>query len=470
MLIKISMRYMHLLFGALVLAGLWACNAERDAQPVTYKAPEVEFTMTSDVIDAVVGKPVSFSARVISGDKVSVSWFIDEVLTSSSQSFNYVFEDPGVHTVLFEARNGAGVVSRNYTVSVSDRLSIHLSVGDSTVVKRLQLNNLMVAAIVEYGQDVTHEWSLDGVVVGHEALFGPYKLTEIRDYEVRYRGFNSLNEDAPFEKTFTVAVQERPLEVSFSLPDAIVGHLWGKTLAISTVVLFGDYDVQQKWYLKNDALEDAQEVEMGSAPNFSYRFMEEGTYTLRYEAANAKAERVSRTWKVNVTKVVRLLDDCEGAAISSWFRLKENNPGVEQVENPFRTPVNPSAKCLRDMVYGSGGTSGYFNLLSSDQQAMAGFDVSEYSGIRFMVHFNNNRYYPRMDINGSRRTPVSQPAFTGDWEVLEFLLPEGETFDKTKNITFRPLLQENGQNIPNGDTTAETDNRTVYIDNIEFIK
>ena len=45
----------------------------------------------------------------------------------------------------------------------------------------------------------------------------------------------------------------------------------------------------------------------------------------------------------------------------------------------------------------------------------------------------------------------------------------GANLDATKNLTFRPLLKENGNNIDKGPVT-ETNTRTVYIDDIEFLE
>ena len=150
------MRYKLIPVICTAMALLWACGVE-DAQPVQYKAPEVSFTMASDIIAAQVGESVTFTAKVVSGDKVSTGWYIDDVLTSSSQSFDYVFEQAGTYSVRFEARNGAGVVDHTYTVNVSDKLVVSLSVKDSTQVVRRQLEYLKVAAVVEYGKDVNHE-------------------------------------------------------------------------------------------------------------------------------------------------------------------------------------------------------------------------------------------------------------------------------------------------------------------------
>ena len=449
-------KYFHI-FCAILLC-LWSCK-EKEAQPVQYKAPEVDFTMASDVIDARVGETVSFRAKVVSGDKVSAGWYIDDVLTSSSQAFDHVFEEPGSYRVRFEARNGAGVVSRDYTVNVSDKLSVTLSVGDSTVVSRLQLSYLKVAAIVEYGRNVTHELTVDGTVMGQEAYFGTLQLNEARTYAVHYRGSNI---QGTYEKSFQVSVIERPLEISFSNTDEIIAILAGRTLTITATVLFGGTGLQQKWFV--------DDVLVSESPDLSYRFEEGGNYVLRYEGENAKGEKVTRSWNVAVTSTVKLFDDFEYDAIGPWFNLGENQPGIELVDNPDKSGINTSDKCLRDRVNGSGSTSGYFTLKGPQMLSAAGFDISEYSGIRFMVHLGGNHYYPRIDFGGTKYPSVNPPKFNGEWEILEYKLPEGMTFDSTKNITFRMMYNEAGSNISGGGFDNPTNSRTVYIDNIEFFK
>ncbi|MBO7070962.1 MAG: PKD domain-containing protein, partial [Bacteroidales bacterium] len=177
---------------------------------------------------------------------------------------------------------------------------------------------------------------------------------------------------------------------------------------------------------------------------------------------------VSRSWKISVTSSGRLFDDFEAETIGPWFNLNENQPGIHLVENPDKTGINDSAQCLCDEVNGSGGTSGYFTMKAAQMLSQAGFDVSEYSGIRFMVHLNGNKYYPRIDYGGTKYPSVTPPKFQGEWEVLEYRLPEGTFFDNTKNITFRMMYNEAGSNVSGRDDA--TNNRKVYIDNIEFFK
>ena len=54
-----------------------ACTEE--ATPVKYKLPEVEFPMSSTSLSAEVGQTVTFRANVVSGDKVSVAWYVNDV-------------------------------------------------------------------------------------------------------------------------------------------------------------------------------------------------------------------------------------------------------------------------------------------------------------------------------------------------------------------------------------------------------
>lgn len=452
-------RYLHIILAVLAASGLWACFADNESEPVRYAAPEVNFTMSSDVISAAVGETVTFSAKVVSGDKVSSGWYINNVLSSSSQTFDYVFEEAGTYSVKFEARNGAGVVSHTYTVNVSDRLAIMLSVGDSTRVVRRQLETLMVAAIVEYGKEVTHEWRVDGVLLGEEAFFGTFRLDEARDYNVSYHGANI---NGSYDKTFTVSVTERPLEIEFSNSDEIIALLTGRTLNITATVRFGGTGLRQKWLLGEELVSETD--------TFTYLFLTAGEYTLSYEAENAKGETVSRSWKVNVASSGRLFDDFESGVIGSWFNTGENQPGIEIVENPLKGGLNESSYCLRDKVNGSGSTSGYFTMKAPKMLSDAGFDVSEYTGIRFLVYLGANKYYPRVDYGGTKYASVTPPKFNGEWEVLEYKLPEGVYFDNTKNIVFRMMYNESGSNISGGDVNGTENNRTVYIDDIEFFK
>ena len=442
-------------YAAFLLAAA-ACACSQEPQAVTYKAPEVSFPMEEGTIFANVGDKVSFKADVVSGDKVTSAWYIDEILVSSAQEFDYVFEAPGSYDVRFEARNGAGSKSRSYTVSVSDKLKISLSVGDSVSVSRLQLDYLKVAAIVESGSGVTHEWKVNGTVAGTDAFFGDFRLDEAGTYTVSYHGENAAGS---FDRSFTVIAEERPLEISFSLTDETIAILSGNTVKISATPLFGATGLLQKWYL-DDAVQ-------GETDSFSHYF-QAGEYSIRYEARNAKGETVSRLWLVSVTATGDLMDDFEASSIGGWFNTGENQPGIHLVDNPDKSGINGSDRCLCDAVNGSGSTSGYFTLKGPSLKSLKGFDISKYSGLRFKIHLGNNKYYPRMDYGGTKYASVTPPKFQNEWEVLEYKLPSGAKFDSAKNIVFRIMYNEGGSNISGRDDA--TNNRTVYIDDIEFFE
>ncbi|MBQ9310247.1 MAG: PKD domain-containing protein [Bacteroidales bacterium] len=445
-----------ILFCLPLLASIGACSGG-EAEPVKYTAPEVSFATDPGTVSAVVGETVRIAAKVTSGDKVTTAWYIDGVLVSSSQEFEYVFDAPGSYAVRFEARNGAGVVERDYTVTVSDRLSIRLSVGDSTAISRLQLSKLLVAAIVESGSDVEHEWKVDGVVEGTEAFFGSYELTAARDYVVSYKGSNAAGS---FEKSFTVTATERPLQIGFSVTDELTALLTGAPFTITATVLFGGTGLVQSWYLNGELV--------SSTDTFSNTFYAAGDYTVRYEAENAKGESVSRSWTVSVTATGDIMDNFESGTIGSWFNTGENQPGIQIADNPLKDAVNSSDKCLSDEVAGSGSTSGYFTLKGPQILSGLGMDISKYSGIRFKVYFNGNQYYPRVDYGGTKYPSVTPPKFDGGWEVLEYRLPEGTKFNSSSNIQFRMMYNEAGSNISGRDDA--TNNRKVYIDDIEFFE
>lgn len=121
---------------------------------------------------------------------------------------------------------------------------------------------------------------------------------------------------------------------------------------------------------------------------------------------------------------------------------------------------------LRDNVTGTGSTSGYFDLKLKDIPVDK-IDVTKYTGIRFKVYLGKNKYYPHMDYAGKKYASVTDPQFKDEWEVLEYRFDT--KLDPTKNLTFRPLYQKNGTNIPSG-PVIETNTRTVYIDDIEFLE
>ena len=436
------------------IMALWAC--EEDVTPLQHTAPQVTFPVEETSLTAVVGDPVEFRADIESGDKLTCGWYVDGTLEASTAEMTYTFGAPGDYEVRFEARNGAGRVGKSYAVKVSDVLEMHLSVGDSTRIVRRQLDILKVMAIVDAGSDVVHEWKVDGEVKSDKAWFDTFDLPEARVYTVAYTGTNAAG---TFRKSFEVQATERPLEISFSNNDAVIACKDGAIVEIIATVKYGGTGVLHEWKV------DGETVSTDAV--FSRAFSGAGPYTIAYHGVNSKQETVDRTWTVTMVPSGALFEHFEDyTTLPAWWTLKENTPGIELADNPKPEGINTSLKVLRDNVTGTGGTSGYFNLKLKDIPVDK-IDVTNYTGIRFKVYLGKNKYYPRVEYAGTKHPSVTKPQFKDEWEVLEYKF--GANLDPTKNITFRPMLQENGNNIASGAVT-ETNTRTVYIDDIEFLE
>lgn len=436
------------------IVALWGC--EEDVTPLRHTAPQVTFPVEETSLTAVVGDPVEFRADIESGDKLTCGWYVDGTLEASTAEMTYTFGAPGDYEVRFEARNGAGRVGKGYAVKVSDVLEMHLSVGDSTRIVRRQLDILKVMAIVDAGSDVTHKWTVDGVEKSDKAYFDTFDLPEAKVYTVAYAGTNAAG---TFRKSFEVQATERPLEISFSNNDAVIACKDGAIVEIIATVKYGGTGVLHEWKV------DGETVSTDAV--FSRAFSGAGPYTIAYHGVNSKQETVDRTWTVTMVPSGALFEHFEDyTTLPAWWTLKENTPGIELADNPKPEGINTSLKVLRDNVTGTGSTSGYFNLKLKDIPVDK-IDVTKYTGIRFKVYLGKNKYYPRVEYAGTKHPSVTKPQFKDEWEVLEYKF--GANLDPTKNITFRPMLQENGNNIASGAVT-ETNTRTVYIDDIEFLE
>lgn len=428
-----------------------ACTPE--ATPVKYTLPEVDFTMDEKNISAQVGETVHFTAKLVSGDKVSTAWYINDVIESSAQSFDYIFTEPGFYNVRFEAKNGAGTVSESYSVTVSDLLSVSLSIKDSTEIERLQYTLLKVAAIVESGSDIEHRWMVNDVVACEKPFFNTLTLNESSGYTIRYSATNSAG---TFNREFRIKVLERPLEITFNQTDPVIKVVAGGAVSFEATVVHGSTGIRHSW--------SVDDVETATSANFTYLATVGGAHTVSYYGVNGKGEEVKRSWTVNVDVPGDCFDDFEGITSLKNIWGNGNEPGIQLADNPAKDDVNPSDKCMSDEVNGSGGTSGYFNLKFSN--LASSFDLPSYKKLRFKVHFNGNKYYPRVDIGGTKYPPVTAPKFNGGWEVLEYDLPS--PLSATSTITIRPLLQENGSNISGRDPV--TNNRKMYFDDFELVK
>ncbi len=436
------------------IVALWGC--EENVTPLQHTAPQVRFPVQETSLTAVVGDPVEFRADIESGDKLTCGWYVDGTLEASTAEMTYTFSAPGDYEVRFEARNGAGKVEKSYAVKVADVLKLHLSVGASTRIVRRQLEVLKGMAVVDAGADVVHEWKVDGEVKSDKAYFDTFVLPDARVYTVAYAGSNAAG---TFRKSFEVQAPERPLEIGFSNNDETIACQDGAVVEIIATVKYGGTGVQHEWKV------DGETVSTDAV--FSRAFDGKGPYTIAYHAVNSKQETVDRTWTVTMVPSGALFEHFEDyTELPKWWTLKQNTPGIELADNPKPEGINTSLKVLRDNVTGTGSTSGYFDLKLKDIPVDK-IDVTKYTGIRFKVYLGKNKYYPHMDYAGKKYASVTDPQFKDEWEVLEYRFDT--KLDPTKNLTFRPLYQKNGTNIPSGPVT-ETNTRTVYIDDIEFLE
>ena len=450
------------IFAALLAAAVAGCVPE--AEPIVNQAPEINYPMTDETIMATVGEPVDFEVEIVAGDRLNCGWYVDGVMEATTASFTYVFDEPGDYEVRFEARNGSGSSSKTYKVTASDKLEIYLScadmlqIEDGTTIERIQDDFLKVNAVVVSGADVKHSWTVTDaegaeLCTYDKAYFDTFQLTEIATYTVVYSGSNSVGS---YDLTFNVKVNDKPLNVEFSVPAGTASATEGQEFTIDAAVISGADGLDHSWSVDGEKVSQDED--------FKYTFDAAGQYTVSYNGVNAKNETFSAEWTVNVASSATLLDDFEGD-LKPWWKTKENDPGISVVDNPDKSGINTSDKVLIDQVNGSGSTSGYFTLQTSKIAAESGIDVSKFTGIRFKVYLGDNKYYPRVHIGDTKYPPVDTPKFTGGWEILEYRFDFH--FDPYKDIVFRLLLKENGNNIDGSD--PDTNNRTVYIDDIEFL-
>lgn len=438
----------------LAIASLIACRQE--VAPLVHTAPAALFSRGEESVTARVGEKVSFDVTIEAGDRLSLGWYVNDVLEASTPHFEYVFQKAGSYTVRFLARNGAGELSKTYQVNVSDVFSVHLSTKDSTLIKRTQLQTLKVRAIVDSGAEVAHEWKVDGKVESTEAYFNSFVLQEVRNYTVSYRGQNAVGS---FSKEFTVEVEETQLTMRYSNTDQLINIAEGTVLSITAEAVYGGSGLVSSWTVGEDVV--------GTEATLNYKFTQAGEYVLSYHGKNAKGETAERSWTVSVYSLGHLLEDFEGAsALGSWWTLGQNQPGIQLADNPDKSGINTSDKVMSDSVNGTNSTSGYFDLNLSTVAANKDYDLTQCNGIRFKIHLGKSNYWPRVEYSGTKYEPVKAPQHNNSWEVLEYRFPKN--FETGKKLTFRPLYQKDGTNIPAGAVSDENP-RIVYIDDIEFL-
>ena len=177
-----------------------------------------------------------------------------------------------------------------------------------------------------------------------------------------------------------------------------------------------------------------------------------------------------------------------GAAVSS-DDYTGNTGALTVIENPFKTASNNSEYVLKNQVSGTGSTSGYVQVKTASTNGYTKFPSAvraNYDKIRIKMYIGTNAYYPRAR-RGSNA--AARPAYlngvaitddqaswdsavkTNDWNVLEWNINQiagGWTnLTNMQTIEIRPLVNWDGSNV--SDLDDDTNNRTIYIDDITFV-
>ena len=427
-------------------------------EPIQFEVPEVEYTVQQDNLSVSVGEPMTFGAKVLKGEGLSLGWYVDGVLESSAKDFTYTWKTPGDHEVRFEASNGAGSQSKTYTVSVTDVLEIFLSsekdyqIGTST--ECLEQDFIRVCAVVVKGSNVSHEWSVDGVKQEcTAALFDTYMTpTGKGTHTVSYKGSNSVGS---FTKEFTVNVVERPLTITFSEEAATIVVPRGGSQTLTATIKYGGSGAGYNWYLDDAPVSDQ--------PTYTFNATTAGEYVIRFSSQNAKGEKVERSWHIVVpSRTEVLLEDYEDGKGKGLF-VKQSGGVLTVVDNPKPDAVNGSAKCLK--VTGSG--SGYFGCMKSTVKSVFGIDWTEYSGMKMDLYIENSKnvkFCPALDkkTGGVAGYVWAETYAYEQWITVDYDL-KLETYTGTQ-IQPRPFVLRGSTSGKGNNTDA------VYYDNVYFYK
>lgn len=546
------------------LAAMWGCDDDKTTEEQPAVAPQVTFPVTESAVSAYVDDAVRFEAVIESPGPLSCSWFVDGKLMASTASMTYVFKAKGTYDVHFEASNTAGKVEKDYSVTVEGSpLKVEFSNEEETISCLPGEEVLITATVVAGDKEVVHAWKVGDEEVSSTAEF-KYTFDKMGSYTVAYRGVNA--DDISFNRTWTVTVDELPLEIDFSVTDATIPCVQGNEVAITATVKNGGTGLTHEWKVGSDVVSTTAE--------FKHTFGEVGTFTVSYKGVNGKGEEKTGTWTVQVEEKpleiefskadgstlknvkgdeLAITATVKGGATglthewkvggdvvstttefkhtfdaagtytvaykgvntkgeektASWtvvvsedavgymfenFETRDALPGhfingnaaIEGTtlqENPYKTAVNPSNKVLRDLLLKESGTSGFFDMGFSHLT-----NRSKYRAIRVKVYLGKNEYYPHLQISGKKKLPskINGQRFTGsmseadwktliktdDWNVFVYDLVDcgfgAENFENITTVQFRPLSKFNGDGVSGRDEV--TNNRTVYYDDFEFLE
>ena len=272
------------------LAAMWGCGGDdtTDEQPAVM--PQVTFPVTESAVSAYVDDAVRFEAVIESPGPLSCGWFVDGKLAASTASMTYVFKAKGTYDVRFEASNTAGKVGKDYSVTVEGSpLKVEFSNEAETVSCLPGEEVLITATVVAGDKEVVHEWKVGDEVVSTTAEF-KHTFDEMGSYTVTYRGVNA--DEVSVNRTWTVTVDELPLEIEFSVTDATISCVQGNEVAITATVKNGGTGLVHAWKVGDEVVSTTAE--------FKRTFDEAGTFTVSYRGVNGKGEEKTSSWTVGV--------------------------------------------------------------------------------------------------------------------------------------------------------------------------
>lgn len=277
----------------LLLGAGWGCGDDTTETTDVPVAPQVSFTVTDEEMSVVVDDAVRFEARVETPGPIHCNWYVDDRLQASTQTMTYVFRQVGTHTVRFEAYNEAGRVEKSYTVHAAGvPLQVEFSNDEETIGCMPGDEIRLTATVVGGDKQVRHTWKVGDETLSETAEFA-HVFEQMGSFEIRYEGVNS--DGMRVERSWTVVVDELPLEIGFSVSDETIRCEQGGRVTITATVKNGATGLVQTWKVGDETLSETAE--------FSYEFAEAGTFVVTYEARNGKGETVARQWTVEVAEL-----------------------------------------------------------------------------------------------------------------------------------------------------------------------
>ncbi len=362
----------YIFVAAAVALCLWQCTTA-EVQPLQYAAPVAEFP--SDVPETIslsVGDSYTFSVNFTEGEKLTKEWRVNGLLEASTDKLTYTFNEPGTFTVSFKAYNGSGSIEHSYTVTVDDKLEIHLSVGDSTAINRVEESRLQLYAIVDKGQNVTHSWKIDGEEKCTEAYFDTYLPKNVSvDGDVHRIDYVGTNAAGSIAKTFTVKAENRPLQIDFQ---EHYKRAFTFTVNISADIQYGGAGASHRWYIGDDLVSESDEI--------TYILPSLGTYYVKYKGLNAKGEIVEKEWTIVYDEY---LADFNDGKFSEMFQIHNSNASylktesLSVVDSPYKNDGHGKVLCWH--VDSKNKTRGGF-LFRKEYFDNHGIDLSQFKGIK----------------------------------------------------------------------------------------